>query len=261
MLLQERRTDRRTSSRRRLKRLLRPLYKVYRDSKVLPFIIRHTKEALSLRLDPQKVADEAHLVGAWNFESPIERTWQRNVLGVVERHLENDPWGRTLEIGCSEGVFTAQLAQQCLSVDGFDISPVSLARAGLRCRRYPNVQLRRLDIAAEEIPGQYDLVFLMDVLWYVVGRNRQAGIAARVAGALRDGGLFVFSDSRMPKWVRHPFWSLFLPTGADGWMKLLQACPDLKMVYKESYPADGRSTPEFWEKLFVVFRKEPAGAA
>jgi hypothetical protein len=62
----------------------------------------------------------------------------------------------------------------------------------------------------------------------------------------------------MPKWARHPFWSLFFPTGADEWAKLLESVPGLTVAYKELYPPKGESVPGFWDKLFVLFRKESA---
>jgi predicted TPR repeat methyltransferase len=233
---------------------------LYRHSRVLSFFVDHMREAQRLRLNPQQAADEAHLLGVWNFENSVEREWQRHALAVIANQIGRERWGDALEIGCSEGVFTAELAQRCLSVTGYDISPVGLARAAERCGSYVNVRVGRLDVARDEIPGQYDLVFAMDVLWFVVGRKRRASIAPSLARAVRNGGLLVFSDSRMPKWIRHPFWSLFFPMGADTWAKLLESVHGLTVVYKESYAyaSKGQSIPGYWDKLFVIFRKEPA---
>jgi 2-polyprenyl-3-methyl-5-hydroxy-6-metoxy-1,4-benzoquinol methylase len=241
----------------RLKRNLRRILGLYRYSRVLAFIVDYTREAQRLRLNPQQVADEAHLLGAWNFENAVERKWQCHALAAVATQIGKERWGDSLEIGCSEGVFTTELAQRCISVTGYDISPVAIARATERCAVYSNVRIGCLDATSSEILEQYDLVFAMDVLWLVVGRARQSSIAPKLVRALRSGGLLVFSDSRMPKWIRHPFWSLFFPSGADEWAKLLENTPGLTVVHKESYPPDGQSIPGYWEKLFVLFRKNP----
>ncbi|MGA8728535.1 MAG: hypothetical protein WB608_07270, partial [Terracidiphilus sp.] len=116
--------------------------------------------------------------------------------------------------------------------------------------------IAQLDAATQEIPGQYDLVFVMDILWLVVGKSRKAAVLPKLAHALRDGGLLVFSDSRMPKWIRHPFWSFFFPSGADEWAGLLQGTPGLSVVHKEGYPPPGQSIPGYWDKLFVLYRKQ-----
>ncbi len=242
----------------KLKEILRRVSRLCRYSKILAFFVSFTGEARQLRRDPQHVADEAHLRGAWNFATPVEREWQRHALSVVTRELGTGSWGDSLEIGCSEGVFTAELGKRCLSVTAFDISPMAVARAAQRCGAYANIRVGRLDAATEDIPGQYDLVFVMDVLWLVAGRRRKHDIAPKLARALRDGGLLVFSDSRMPKWVRHSFWSLLLPTGADQWAKVLGRTPGLTVVHRECYRPDRKNHPEFWEKLFVLFRKQPA---
>jgi SAM-dependent methyltransferase len=243
-----------------VKSKLRRIRGLYRRSEVLSFIVDHTRSAQRLRLNPQRAADEAHLLGNWNFENVVERTWQRHALAVVTTQIGKQRWGDILEIGCSEGVFTTELAQRSLSVTAYDISPVAVVRAAERCRVYGNVCVGRLDVASEEIPGQYDLVFVMDVLFLLVGRTRQVNIAPKLARALRNGGLLVFSDSRMPTWIRHPFWfwSLFFPSGADEWAKRLERVPGLTVIYKECYPPKGQSIPGYWDKLFVLFRKEVA---
>jgi len=234
------------------------LFGLYRRSRILTFFVDHTREAHRLRTKPQEAADEAHLSRAWNFDNPIERKWQSHVLSTLQSLEGETPWGDALEIGCSEGVFTLELAQRCRSVTAFDISPVAAERAAERCGAYSNVRIEQLDAATEEIQGQYDLVFVMDILWLVVGRARKASIISKLAHALRDGGLLVFSDSRMPKGIRHRFWNLFFPSGADEWAKLLEDVPSLSAIHKEIYPPAGQSIPGWWDKLFVLYRKVPA---
>lgn len=209
-----------------------------------------------LRLHPAQTADEAHVSGEWKFDTPVEREWQRHVLEVISRRLGPAGWGRALEVGCSEGVFTEQLAARCASVDAVDISPTAVARASSRCGGHANVHVSCRDVATEDIPGGYDIVFVMDILWLVVGSRRQADIIRRLTGALRPGGLLVFSDSRMPRGVRHPLWSTFLPSGADVWAHRIRSAPGLTVVHTEAYPPPGKAAPGFWDKLFVIYRND-----
>ncbi len=234
------------------------LCRVYRRSRALTFLVDYSREARRLRRNPQESVDAAHDTGTWNFDTPRERAWQSHVLATVAEHTGKQRWGDALEVGCSEGVFTTQLSIRCLRVTAYDISPLAIARARERCGAYSNVRIVHGDAASEEIEGRYDLVFVMDVLWSVVGRSRRATILANLANAVRDGGWIVFSDSRMPKGFRHALWSVVLPTGADAWAKLLGRAPGFNIVHKEeySYSQIGQPAPEYWDKLFVLFRKE-----
>lgn len=232
------------------------VHRLYRRSRTLAFLVDYCREARRLRLNPRESNDQAHVIGTWSFDNPIERAWQSHALATVAAHAGAEPWGDALEIGCSEGVFTAQLASRCRSVNGYDISPLAVARAAERCRPYSNVRILERDAAGEEIEGQYDLVFVMDVLWTVLGEERRASAIPRLANAVRDGGLLVFSDSRLPWALRGRLWSRFLPQGADEWAKILERTPGLKRVHQERYcyPA-GEDTAEYWDKLLVLFRK------
>ena len=129
------------------------LYGLYRHSRVLSFFVDHTREANLLRLKPQEAADEAHLSKAWNFDNPVEREWQSHVLATLQSLNGTAPWGDSLEVGCSEGVFTLRLAQRCRSVTAYDISPVAVERAAKRCGACANVRIQQLYAATEEIPS------------------------------------------------------------------------------------------------------------
>ena len=66
------------------------------------------------------------------------------------------PLGSALEVGCSIGVFTRQLAMRCERVLGIDFSPRALALARARVSGLTNVQLRQASFpeqVPEELPG------------------------------------------------------------------------------------------------------------
>lgn len=235
------------------------VFRLYRQSKYLAFVVDEFREARLLRRgNLQWLMDEAHRSRTFDFESPLERQWHRHLLSVLDIQLGKQQWGEALEIGCSEGVFTADLACRCRSVTALDISSVAQARAAHRCAQYANVKIGALDLARGEISSRYDLIFVMDVLCLISGRRTQAQIAAKLSDALRDGGWLVFSDSRMPKSFRHRFWSFLLPTRADVCSDILERAPGMRLAYKDVYPAGDGGIPDYsgyWDKLFALFRK------
>lgn len=241
-----------------LRRILRRILGLYRRSRLLAFIVPEARWHWRMWVDPQKSWDQHHLKRAVNYESLVEQQFRSCVQAAVVKQIGGESWGDALEIGCAEGVFTAYLAKHCRSVSAYDISTVAQTWAAERCAQYPNVRVGSLDIGRDEIPGQYDLVFVMDVLYYINGRRRMAEVAAKLAKAVRGGGVLVFTECRLPKSFRGRFWRLCLPKGADGWADLLEAIPGLHPIYKEVYPPEGQRIPGYWDKLIVLFKKNLA---
>jgi SAM-dependent methyltransferase len=98
-----------------------------------------------------------------------------------------DRTGRTLELGCSVGVFTAMLAPRCEHLVAVDFSPTALKRARERLGGADNVELlvRRLP---EEMPdGPFDTIVCAEVLYYWSADLVRAGLR-RIEGALAPGG-------------------------------------------------------------------------
>ncbi len=75
--------------------------------------------------------------------------------------------GLALEVGCSIGVFTGQLATRCehlLAID-FSLSALELARRNLQSAG--NVDLLRAAFPEETPPGSWDLIVCSEVLYYL----------------------------------------------------------------------------------------------
>ena len=89
-----------------------------------------------------------------------------------------------LEVGCSIGVLTAQLARRCDRLLALDVAEAALARARAAC---PGVRFERRRIPQAWPPGRFDLIVLSEVLYYLdLPRIRDA--AARAVRALQPGG-------------------------------------------------------------------------
>ena len=241
----------------RLKGKFRRILGVYRRSRLLAAIVDETRWAWRVWVAPQKEMDQAHLRRDWDFEKPPEQKWHLHVLAVLVAQLGEEDWGDTLEIGCSAGGFTTYLARRCRSIAAYDFSPIACGLTAERFAQYPNVRIGRLDLVKDDIPGQYDLVFAMDVMECIMTRrHRKLGAAAKLANALRSGGLLVYTDCRLPKAVRGRWWLWWLPQQADEWAPILTSTPGLRLVFQETYSPEGQSSPGYPEKIIALFRKE-----
>lgn len=120
----------------------------------------------------------------WHYAtSAYEQGKQDKALELVgQEHPE-----RVLEIGCAEGVFTEKLAARGIGkqIVGIDISSRAIARARERCARFGGVEFRSANILGESPDGLFDLVFIMEILYYL-GRDLRT-VCARLSPSLRDG--------------------------------------------------------------------------
>jgi SAM-dependent methyltransferase len=99
----------------------------------------------------------------WDFAtSPYERSKYARTLAACGP----GPFGRTLEIGCSIGVFTAMLAPRCRRLLAVDCSERAVARARRRLGGAPGVTVERRTLPEERPRGDFDLVVCSEVLYY-----------------------------------------------------------------------------------------------
>ncbi len=120
----------------------------------------------------------------WGFEtSPYEHAKYAASLAALPR----PHYSKAFEIGCSLGVFTAQLALRCGQLLGVDVSEEALARARQRCADLPQVTLQRLRVPDEFPAAAFDLVTVCEVgyYWNLTDLARAADL---IAGALPVGG-------------------------------------------------------------------------
>jgi SAM-dependent methyltransferase len=243
-----------------LKRKLRRFPALYKRARLLRFLAEEAWFAGWVWAAPRKFMDHSHIKGTWSFDTPEARVWHRRVLDVVTARIGGAQWGDTLEIGCSEGAFTSFLAGRCRTVDACDISAVARARAAERCVSFRNVRISSLDLAQDEIPQQYDLVFAMDILSCVRGRKRLTAAARKLANALRDGGVLVYTDNSMPQdvlrsWGSHRWWGRRLAImEPDDCIQFLQNGFGLQVVHREQYLPDLAGDRD---ELIALFQKLP----
>jgi SAM-dependent methyltransferase len=105
--------------------------------------------------------------------------------------------GRTLELGCSVGVFTAMLAPRCDTLVAVDFSPTALARARARLGEAAGVEFLRRRLPEEMPDGPFDTIVCAEILYYWSADLVGDGLR-RMEAALAPGGTLLAIHWRHP---------------------------------------------------------------
>jgi 2-polyprenyl-3-methyl-5-hydroxy-6-metoxy-1,4-benzoquinol methylase len=198
--------------------------------------------------------DRSHLEHEWNFGAgPDKDRWQRVVALVIE-HL-GQHWGEVLEIGCAEGLITAEIAEYASSLVAGDISKVARERTAARLSHAAHVEVISLDLQKDPL-GLYDVVFAMDVLEFMHGRSCVNRTVDKLVGALRPEGLLVVSMCRYAADIRDAWWQRWVPEGADRVLPLIARHAELDQIHCEPHPADGKPIPGYLDHFIALFRRK-----
>jgi SAM-dependent methyltransferase len=99
----------------------------------------------------------------WDFASSHYETEK---YAATLAALPRQKYARALELGCSIGVLTNQLAPRCEHLLAIDVSERPLAQARLRCVAQPHVVFAQCDISTAFPTGQFDLILLSEIGYY-----------------------------------------------------------------------------------------------
>lgn len=162
----------------------------------------------------------------WNYGSAYEQEKYARQLQMlpVERPK------RALELACAEGHFTCQLAPRVGYLVAADISIQALKRARARCGEHRNVDFAQLDLTAEALPQDMDLIVCSEVLYYLNDEAELESVAKRLFSALRPGGHLVTAHAFVLKdnMSRTGFdWDN--PYGAQTIARVVGSVPDLAL--------------------------------
>ena len=118
------------------------------------------------------------------------RWYERRKRSLVLGSLPDERYGAVLEIGCSIGVVTSELADRADRVLALDVSPVAVERARARLADRRHVRVEQAD-ASDGLPeGRWDLVVIGEVGYYLEPEALTA-LLSSVASALAPGGSIV----------------------------------------------------------------------
>lgn len=129
----------------------------------------------------ERLANES--ADPWDYAtSAYEQAKYRRTLAALPRRT-----GRTLELGCSVGVFTALLAPRCESLLAVDFSPTALAHARRRLDGAENVGLAERHLPEQMPEGPFETIVCAEILYYWSPALVREGLT-RMEGALAPGG-------------------------------------------------------------------------
>lgn len=132
----------------------------------------------------------------WDFSS---RWYEQRKYALGLAMLPRPRYRRVLEPGCSVGVLTTRLAGRADAVVASDLVPAAVDRARRRVEREvedpSRVDLRVADLRDPWPSGEYDLVVLSEVLYYLHA-DEQARLVERVVARLSPDGQVLASHWR-----------------------------------------------------------------
>ncbi len=120
----------------------------------------------------------------WEFEtSAYEAAKYRETLAA----LPAPRFASVLEVGCANGVLTAQLGPRCDALLAVDVSETALEAARARCADQPHIRIEQRRLPAEAPKETFDLVLLSEVVYYWDSEDI-VRLRDWLRGAVRSGG-------------------------------------------------------------------------
>jgi SAM-dependent methyltransferase len=92
-----------------------------------------------------------------------------------------------LEVGCSIGVLTSQLALRCDHLIAVDTAATALDQARRRCAAQTWTAFARLFVPGQWPVGSFDLILLSEIVYYLTPADVER-LADRASGSLRVSG-------------------------------------------------------------------------
>ncbi len=122
----------------------------------------------------------------WRF---AESDYERQKYTATLAALPHPRYRSALEVGCSIGVFTRQLAARCDAVLAVDAAAAPLAAARLRCADLAQVAFAQMQVPRDwPAPAErFDLILLSEVVYYLDAADVRR-LAEQVGAAVAPGG-------------------------------------------------------------------------
>ncbi len=133
-----------------------------------------------------------------------EDPWQYNTSWYEERKraltlaaLPRPHYGSGLEIGCSIGTLSLDLARRSSGFLAVDASSTAVERAAARLAQVPGAAARHLTVPSHWPEGTYDLVVVSEIGYYL-SPAELSELLDRIRGAMEPGGTLLLCHWRHP---------------------------------------------------------------
>jgi LmbE family N-acetylglucosaminyl deacetylase/SAM-dependent methyltransferase len=146
--------------------------------------------------DAERLFDAVHArdEDPWHYTSSWYEHRKRTLTLAA---LPAGSYAAGLEIGCSIGTLSAELAPRCGRFLAVDASSTAVDRAARRLAHLPAARTRHLTVPNEWPDGSFDLIVVSEVGYYL-SPAELAGLFDRIEGALMPGGTLVLCHWRHP---------------------------------------------------------------
>ena len=133
-----------------------------------------------------KYFDELYARAAdpWAFQTS---TYEAGKYAATLAALPREKYPAALELGCSIGVLTRQLAPRCEQLVAVDFSKAALDQARARCADQPWVTFEQRDLATTFPRGLFDLILVSEIGYYFSAADLNK-LRAKIAAALAPRG-------------------------------------------------------------------------
>ncbi|UAJ79296.1 bifunctional PIG-L family deacetylase/class I SAM-dependent methyltransferase [Leifsonia sp. ZF2019] len=153
--------------------------------------VERAAEGREVLIEPQRDPAREHFerlhrdsADPWSVRT---RWYERRKRAMTVAALPSERYGRALEIGCSNGELSAALAERCDALVGVDAAASAVTLAAERAAALPNVRVHRMRVPDEWPSGDFDLVVVSEVAYYLAADQWEATVQ-RIVRSLRPGG-------------------------------------------------------------------------
>ncbi len=130
----------------------------------------------------------------WGFET---RWYEKRKRAVTVSALPRERFSSVLEVGCSTGVLTEELAARADRVLGIDIVDAAIARARDRFTAQPQVRIEKIEAPREWPGGRFELIVLSEVGYYLSLSDLEL-LLDKAIGSLTASGVILACHWRYP---------------------------------------------------------------
>ena len=146
--------------------------------------------------DAESIFDAVHARDddPWNYAT----SWyERRKRALTLAALPEENYGAGLEIGCSIGTLSVELAGRCERFLAVDASSKALAHAAERLAGSPHARTQQMTVPVEWPEGSFDLVVVSEMGYYVAPEEL-AGLLQHVKASTNAGGTLLLCHWRHP---------------------------------------------------------------
>ena len=131
----------------------------------------------------------------FGFNRDLEQFRFQRAMEMLKSVNDGIGFERALEVGCSEGMFTALLAECCGTVVAVDLSKIAIERAKRNCSHLTNIEFGEWNVRMDPVDGLFDLIVATGVLEYISRPSTLRDARERLTAALRPGGYLLLGNT------------------------------------------------------------------